>query len=35
MDSDMDNYDALATIDEGSCFRNGCNNTNYENYDSI
>ena len=35
MDSDMDNYDALATVDDGSCFRNGCTNPDSDNYDAL
>ena len=32
---DSDNYDALATDDNGSCYREGCTNSDSDNYDSL
>ena len=33
--SDSDNYDALATVDDGSCYREGCTNSDSDNYDVL
>ena len=35
MNSDSGNYDALATVDDGSCYREGCTNSDSDNYDVL